>query len=459
MASVKLNGNVSPSNMLCFSDSYNILEYNATVTGTNAYVLFTVTGLSTNTDYYLTVLDETITSTDEVKNATNKRFYVSSNNATTAYYIARALRCCDSLNADWNITNQSNTVLMTAKTMGNKISSSDIDTNMNLSPYIVTGTSSNLYGGFVNLRLSGDTGTVELQKNISDNYTSFNISPLLASIAEYGKIKPFNTRLSNVTNDGTYQELLSGATNYVTYGYKTNYSQPFLPMTARMLINNQCDGDTLTLYTYSNIIDFSIIYDSNYTTYTWTAYRNDMSRIQSGTSTPPPSGNQLKDLSVIIPNNIFPQTYFVDISYGASTIRWNVIKPLKMTDKYTRVYWRNEYGGISFFDFTGSVEETFSVNMDTYNKNFYNYYRTSERAEKIPYKNESGKEITLRSHIIDAKGRYVAVSLINSKKAYIVGSDGYIYLRKLINHKSIDVNEIDGYKGLYEITYTFEYSI
>lgn len=459
MATVKLNGYSSPSNMLCFSDSYNILEYNANVTGTNAYVLFTVTGLSTSTDYYLTVLDETITSTNEVKNATNKRFYVSSNNATTAYYIARALRCCDSLNADWNITNQSNTVLMTAKTMGNKISSSDIDTNMNLAPFIVTGTSSNLYGGFVNLRLSGDTGTVELQKNISDNYTSFNISPLLASIAEYGKIKPFNTRLSNVTNDGTYQELLNGATNYVTYGYKTNYSEPFLPMTARMLINNQCDGDTLTLYTYTNRIDFSVLYNSSDTSFTWTAYRNDMSRIQSGTTSISSSGNQLKDLIANIPNSIFPQTYFVDISYGASTIRWNVIKPLKMADKYTRVYWRNEYGGISFFDFTGSVEETFSVNMDTYNKNFYNYYRTGDRGEKIPYKNESGKEITLRSHIIDAKGRYIAESLINSKKAYIVGSDGYVYLRKLINHKSIDVNEIDGYKGLYEITYTFEYSI
>lgn len=459
MASVTLNGYSSPSNMLCFSDSYNILLYNASVTGTNASVMFTVTGLSTSTDYYLTVLDETITSTNEVKNATNKRFYVSSNNATTAYYIARALRCCDSLNADWNITNQSNTVLMTAKTMGNKISSSDIDTNMNLAPFIVTGTSSNLYGGFVNLRLSGDTGTVELQKNISDNYTSFNISPLLASIAEYGKIKPFNTRLSNVTNDGIYQELLSGATNYVTYGYKTNYSEPFLPMTARILINNQCDGDTLTLYTYTNRIDFSVLYNSSDTSFTWSAYRNDMSRIQSGTTSISSSGNQLRDLTANIPNSIFPQTYFVDISYGASYIRWNVIKPLKMADKYTRVYWRNEYGGISFFDFTGSVEETFSVNMDTYNKNFYNYYRTGDRGEKIPYKNESGKEITLRSHIIDAKGRYIAESLINSKKAYIVGSDGYIYLRKLINHKSIDVNEIDGYKGLYEITYTFEYSI
>ena len=456
MATIKINGQTSPSNMLCLSDSYNILEYSGSVTGTNAEVRLNIDNLTSGSpDYYLTILDETITSTEEVSNATNKRFYVGTN-ASTAYYIARALRCCDSLNADWNIYNQNTEVILKAKTIGKKISAADITNNMNITPGITAGTSSALYGGMVNLRLSGDTGTVELQKNVVDNFTSFNISPTIASFAEPGKIKPFNTRLSTVDNAGAYTELMSGTTNYVTYGYVANNSEPYLATTPKILANMLNGSDIITYYTYTNVIPFSILYSTGNTSYTWSMYNSRMTRIQSGTTSITGGlDKQMMDLQLTLPNGYFTSTFHVYIIYGQNALMMDVIKPLTMADSHTRVYWRNEYGGISYFDFTGARSEANNIQMETYNKNFYDYYRTKDRAEKIPYSNGNEKEVTVKSHLMTKNARYIAESLINSKIVWLQKAS----IKDYILHKSIDVTEVDQNKGLFEITYTYTYSL
>lgn len=456
MATIKINGQTSPSNMLCLSDSYNILEYSGSVSGTNAEVRLNISSLTSGSpDYYLTILDETITSTEEVTNATNKRFYVG-DNASTAYYIARALRCCDSLNADWNIYNQNTQVILKAKTIGKKIAAADITNNMNITPAITAGTSSALYGGMVNLRITADTGTVELQKNVVDNYTSFNISPTIASFAEPGKIKPFTTRLSTVDNTGAYNELMSGTTNYVTYGYVANNSEPYLAMTPKILANMLNGSDIITYYTYTNVVPFTILYNTGNTSYTWEMYNSRMSRIQSGTTNITGGvDKQMMDLQLTLPNNYFTSTFHVYITYGQNTLMMDVIKPLTMADSHIRAYWRNEYGGISYFDFTGARSEANNISMETYNKNFYDYYRTSDRAEKIPYSNGNEKEVTVKSHLMTKNARYIAESLINSKIVWLQRASSKDY----ILHKGIEVTEVDQNKGLFEITYTYTYSI
>ena len=93
--------------------------------------------------------------------------------------------------------------------------------------------------------------------------------------------------------------------------------------------------------------------------------------------------------------------------------------------------------------------------METYNKNFYDYYRTSDRAEKLPYSNGNEKEVTVKSHLMTKNARYIAESLINSKIVWLQRAS----IKDYILHKSIDVTEVDQNKGLFEITYTYTYSI
>lgn len=454
MATVKLNGQTSPSNMLCFSDSINILEYSGSVSGVNAVIQMTFSGLTSgSTDYYLTILDETITSTDSASGATNKRFYVGDDNST-AYYVARALRCCDSLNADWNIVNSGNKVTMTAKTIGKKVSSGDVTSNMFAAASISGGSSTSLFGGMINVMVSDSSNSVELQKNISDNYTSFNLSPILASFAEYGKAKAFTTRLANVTNDGVYTELMSGVTNYVGYGYMCNESDPYLPIVDRILINPRCNYEDITYYTYGNSIPFSILYNGA-SAYTWSAKRSDLTVISSSTTTFSAPSNKIADLTCYIPSTYMINCYYIDITYGLSTIRYHVIKPIKMTDSNTRVLWRNEYGGISFFDFTAASSATYSISNDTYNKNVYDYYRTYDKEYKVPYKTLDSREVKLASHILEKGGRFLANSLAASKRVWIEKNGEKHYLVT----KSVEMAEVDQYKNLYQFNYTFEYSL
>ena len=57
-------------------------------------------------------------------------------------------------------------------------------------------------------------------------------------------------------------------------------------------------------------------------------------------------------------------------------IRYQIIRPLKASEYYQRVYWRGCYGQVNFFDFTGSRSETENIDYETYQKNYYDFYDT-----------------------------------------------------------------------------------
>lgn len=457
MATVKLNGQTSPSNMLCFSDSINIVEYSDTVTGTNAQIQINFTNAETSTtadsQYYITILDETITSVKEVANATNKRFYVG-DSASTAYYVARALRNCDSLNADWNIINDGAYVRLDAKTIGRKITLSDISTNFSSAAMSMSdGSSTSMFGGKVNLTVSGSPlDIVTLEKNMSADKVDFNVSPVISSIAEYGKVKPFILNFGVVNNSGVYSRLLNGSMNYATYGYIANQSEPYLPISDYILLNNKRGADIITLYTYTNEIPLTLLSGGS-SSIKWTTYTTANWVYDSGTTSVSFPNGKMVDKVVTFP--LIPQVYYVDIEFGTQKVRFNVIKPLKMANENTRVYWRNEYGGISFFDFTGSRSESDSINIETYTKNFYDFYSNADTFEyKVPYKNEIVKEVKVTSHLMNANGRYISNSLIRSKRLWTMVNGKMHY----IIPKSVEVIENENYDDIYTMTFTYEYS-
>jgi hypothetical protein len=134
--------------------------------------------------------------------------------------------------------------------------------------------------------------------------------------------------------------------------------------------------------------------------------------------------------------------------------RFNVIKPLKATEYFQRVQWRNEYGGISFFDFTGARSETDNVDIETYEKNIFDYHDIDAFERKRIYRNDYKKSVKLTSHLMEEDGKWIFNSLMKSKKVWTT-VNGKVYY---IIPKNIEVNEDQNYNNIYTATLTYEYS-
>jgi hypothetical protein len=151
---------------------------------------------------------------------------------------------------------------------------------------------------------------------------------------------------------------------------------------------------------------------------------------------------------------MWSNAFYVDITVGSDTIRFNVIRPLKATEYYQRVYWRNEYGGISFFDFTGQRTESDNVDIETYEKNVFDYYETDEFERKKIYSNSYKKSVSLKSHLMEEDGKWIFNSLMRSKKVWteVNGKTYYII------PTSISVDEDQTYNNIFTAKLQYEYS-
>jgi hypothetical protein len=298
-----------------------------------------------------------------------------------------------------------------------------------------------------------------LEKNFYGDDCSFDMSPVLATLSEYGKTKPYTFKLNYVTEEGEWDYITSISGNTVI-GYHANQSDKYkYAQYVQLLLNkNRGNGGTMTLYTYYNKIDYSVLCGSN--TGGWNIVVSVKSSANeeiwnSGAQTDHRGGsNYLLDREFTIPSSAFSQGYYVDFTVGTDTTRFNIIKPLKATEYCQRVLWRNEYGGISFFDFTGSRSESDSVDIDTYEKNVFDYYDTEEFERKMIYDNGYKKSVSLTSHLMEEDGKWIFNSLMRSKKVWteVNGKTYYII------PKSIDVQEDSTYNNIYTAKLTYEYS-
>lgn len=461
--------------LLTFSDVPNILSIKDDITGTKATInLFCDDGMRSSVtgdgQYYVTFMGETVTNVIDGSVATNKRFYIDNDGDSTAMSLGRALRCCGGINADWNVIVMGPDIYLVAKTIGSKWDS----INNALQYNMPTGFSSNatvgsansvyynsifsidIYNGLPNDRSNYVT---TLEKNWYGDECSFNLSPVLATISEYGKTTPYSLVISCITDAGQYQRegLISGCCT--TVGYKANDSSNTLRMEGAADILIQ-DANGLTLYTYSNEIDYSVLL--NPTASTWNAkfsVKNSAGQQIYSASTIGYSttSSKIQDAKIIIPDEYMDSAYYVDLTVDNNsngTVRFNVIKPLKAAEYYQRVYWRNEYGGISFFDFTGSKSESTSVDVETYEKNIFDYYNTDYYEKKKIYKNDFKKEITLTSHLMEETGKDHFNSLMKSKSVWTITNGDKYY----IIPKSISIEEDNTYDGIFTAKLVYTYS-
>lgn len=473
---VTLNNLDSPSNLLTFTEVPNILTISEYASGTKASFLFEFNGnlrstVTADSQYYVTFLGETVTNVMDASKAKNKRFFISEDPDSTAMSFAIALRNCSGIAADFNIIhNNASSVRLLAKTYGRKWSNTANYLQRNIpNTYLTTaGSDGASYSSLLDSKIMVDVFkgsemdnnnyVTTLSKNFYGNECAFDVSPVLATFSDYGTTVPYTLRIVYFSNNGVY-DFVESVTGNTTIGYHANQSDKYKYMNGvQMLLNkNRGTNGTMILYTYSNNIPYSVLCGND--TAGWnisiSVKNSAYEEIYASTSTGHRSGtNHIVDSSITIPQNVFTNAYYVDVTIGNDTTRFNVIKPLKATEYYQRIFWRNEYGGISFFDFTSAKSESDNVDIETFEKNIFDYYTTNYFERKKIYDNSYNKSVTLTSHLMEEDGKWIFNSLMQSKKVWTNVNNKIYY----IIPKSIEVAEDQTYNNIYTAKLTYEYS-
>lgn len=251
-----------------------------------------------------------------------------------------------------------------------------------------------------------------LQKEWSGEETRYNISPILGTITEYDKITEYLCNVYAVV-EGNFKNI-GTITAYATKGYKVNNSLNYLNIVGQTLAQ-PVDNDIL--YVYKNNITFSL-YTPNATTMTYriTYYNSDESVLDSSESGSKSLVGGLNTLSIDLNEEKLRKAFYVDVTIGTLKVKYQVINPPYANVSNKRVYWHNAYGGTSFFDFTGSHDQTQKSSKTTYDKTLLDYYTSEER--KVVYDNTQTVEKTLTTHLIEEDGISQLYDLLQSYDAW-----------------------------------------
>ena len=463
------------NNIITLSDIPNILTIEDVNNGTVATVTITVVSAVTTTvdgQYYIQFMGDTISSVISPDNAINKNFIITNSLASTAASIARSLRNCPTVSAAFIVEHNNDTVIIKSREIGSVFSGMQdyFSNNMNgiITSSVVDGTSqSDLTGAKVDVDIYKAIGgsneyVTTLEKNFYGDEVSFNISPVLTTISEYGYAMPYQLRISSY-KDGNYSQLGTIGTNYASMGYMVNQGMKYIPNDYMNVAMNYgrgtyrgVDNNTI-LYIYKPVIELSV-YTSNASGFSYTIdYLNSaFETITSYTGTMTANTNSLEDFTFELNHGgggRFQQAFYVDLTVGTTKLRYNVIKPLKATEECHRIYWRNSYGGISFVDMTGQKTETRDLSVMTYERNIFDYYNSEYNELSCIYDNDVDYTVTLKSHLFENDGKYIFNDLLQSAKVWTeVNGEKYAIIIQSIAVDETEQNDI------YEATIKFKFS-
>lgn len=488
-------------NTVSFTRLPNILKIKENNNGTPASATITISDLSRVTstkEYTLIINGVKLISTLSLVNDGGNKFYLSNSNSDktiVAYKLVETLRGLSTLPLNYDITlatasdgTLSPVITIIAKNNGMQfdlnIGGTLIDNNIATVSFTSGTSSSNLLKGIMNKvlvevyqvnnpstedRIGSTTyqmGTylTTLTKEAFGEEVSFDLSPLFSAITDYDTLSEVNLYIY-IMNDNTLT--LAGIMKdiYFTTGYMVNQGVNYLPVPSTQLAQNVSRGTTKStinnsiLYVYQPTIQFTLYVPfatPAAKTINFKVYYINSANIPIKTTTT--SYYIVKSMTSPVINldqELFNRSFYIDVEIpDVGKLRYNVIKPLKATDEIQRVYWTNSYGGISFFDFTGTRTETRKTKVDYYQQNLFDYYdKDSAQLNKV-YNKDVSITVSLSTHSIEKDGTWQFFDLQNSSNAwtYVNGKKYFITITDLKITES-QVNDI------YTATVEYEYSM
>ena len=498
---ITYNGMTDAKNTVSFTRLPNILKIKENNNGTPASATITISDLSRVTstkEYTLIINGVKLISTLSLVNAGGNKFYLSNSNSDktiVAYKLVETLRGLSTLPLNYDITlatasdgTLSPVITIMAKNNGMQfdlnIEGTLIDNNIATVSFTSGTSSSNLLKGIINKvlvevyqvdnpstqdRIGSTTyqmGTylTTLTKEAFGEEVSFDLSPLFSAITDYDTLSEVNLYIY-IMNDNTLT--LAGIMKdiYFTTGYMVNQGVNYLPVPSTQLAQNVSRGTTKStinnsiLYVYQPTIQFTLYVPfatPAAKTINFKVYYINSANVPIKTTTT--SYYIVKSMTSPVINldqSLFDRSFYIDVEIpDVGKLRYNVIKPLKATDEIQRVYWTNSYGGVSFFDFTGTRTETRKTKVDYYQQNLFDYYdKDSAQLNKV-YNKDVSITVSLSTHSIEKDGTWQFFDLQNSSNAwtYVNGKKYFITITDLKITES-QVNDI------YTATVEYEYSM
>ena len=507
---ITFNGLTTSNNIICLSDVPNILTYTGSST-TNTYAEYrflytTILNIEVNTQYNINFGEYNITSTFDEGNVGGTTFWLPQfnsyeNQMYSCHTIVRAFRNVPFIAANYDVWlfdgadgSMNPIVCIKAKKTGKNFNV-NVSTDLPSTIYSWTRT---VDGGTNDQMLQGKSNRImcdiykyvtpapfgdpnfnytdpkdfitSLEKNYYGKPVSFNVTPVLNTLLSEDNYEDMQQFIIGVYGFSDKKLVFAEQTNpmYITNGYLCNFSQPFInSISGNFLAANVSRGDDRAqvnktyLYIYYPKLVFSVYSSASNIVKGYVTYRNSAEETVASiehdvTRT---DGETLRTYTIALNENYFIQSTYIDFQLpGVGTIRYNVIKPVNAVNEteVRRVYWYNEYNGVSFFDFTGDRSETRKEDIDYYEKQDFDFYNETNSREKTKvYDKNINIEVKHSSHYIDKNGTYLFYSLQNSKRAWIELSG----IRYYINITNLEISESNNTSHIFTARITYEYSM
>lgn len=307
-----------------------------------------------------------------------------------------------------------------------------------------------------------------LEKNYSGKPVTFNVTPVLSTLTTEGELIQYCFTIYGFSG-GKMKFSHMTEPCFVTPGYQVNQSEPFIgTFTNRFFAQNVSRGDERDqfnkthLYMYDATLPFSLYVknDITQTTCTVNYIASDGSTIDTASYSvwATDNTNSLNHYTLQLNTDKFKASTYIDLVIpDIGTIRYNVIKPINAADEreWERIHWYNEYGGISFMDFTGERTETRKEDIEYYSKQNFDFYTQDGREQTRVYSKKIPVTVKHKTHNIDVNGKWLLFSLQNSSVAWTErnGQKYYIHIDDLEIKEASNASHI--FTGT--VTYSFSY--
>lgn len=494
MAKITLNNKENAKDLICFNTTPHIITVeNEGGTEVKAKNKISVASLRVTDDTKqgeITVNGYTITSTSDMAKVGGRKFFcdtTTSNSNFKALSIVNALNNIPQLAMNYDIMYDEGSIFtITAKKGG--------------AQYNITTTTTNISGFQTNSNTNGSTtdsmcGTyfskvyldlyvndndnqrqinnttteanyehlVTLQKEYYKDSVSFNVSPALHTMTDYGKTIVWKGKLyamvdKNIINLGTISD------NYMVRGYLVNqggtyidadvYGNQTIPAINVDRGTNRTQYNNSVIYVYEPTFHISLYKNQQTTENVKISYlESDETEIMSTTQQITLSNKNLDTYVISLDETYLRDSFYVDLQFSFGIIRLNVINPPHSQVENNRVYWYNSYGGVSHFDFVGNKDEERKTNLQTYKKSLLDFYKVDKQEQEIVYFRENNITVSLTTHLIEKDGLYQLYDLQNSYKAWVTvnGVDYYIIVESIAVEEPSD--------NVYTVTIKYKYSL
>lgn len=493
MATIQYNGKTmsEASDMICFASTPNIITISSQGTSTKQSLTLDVSGFAIidDSEVVFNLDGHSINGVNDLSKATNRQFFCNSSDKNfLAISMINAMKNVPQLamnynfeflgNARFRITSKNDRTTGTLTyTTKNITGISTIDSNSGSNTDGLVGKiSSRVYVDLyyddtdkqrtINSS-SNDTNLkyiTTLEKEYYKDKTSFNITPVISSLADYGNTTCLKATLYSTT-DGVYQSLGDINNFYVTKGYLVNQGNTYIDLNGKSVMvpalnvkrgNNINRYNNSRLYIYDNRFEMSYYHIGGWTSTSITISYLESDETEIETRTQTITADTKKNLQTMVFNldeNLMREAYFIDITFPFGIMRYDVINPPFANAECNRVYWYNSYGGVSFFDFTGKKVEERKINYDTYNTSILDYYNKDKQEQAIVYDKNNDITVSLTTHLIDKDGLYQLYDLASCYSAWIKINN--VDYNILID--AVTVNEPSD--NVYTVTVKYKYSL